>query len=190
MSHYKNILHRALLTRTRVQSPLGSRKCRLCKAPKEHIHHLAHCPVLAPLWSKFLSLAQVHPVSPTDREMTLLLGIRATGSALTQAASDFLLILWKFIIISFTLVDIENRKFSESDVWRGALRRYISKVNSLSYKAAGKRVRAEARATTIDLRTENSYIHPFAKLNDQGDIEWSSHFISFAYDVLRETHEE
>jgi len=43
MSHYKNILHRALLTRTKTSSPLASRKCRLCGCGKENFTHRSTC---------------------------------------------------------------------------------------------------------------------------------------------------
>ena len=43
MSHYKNILHRALLTRTKINSPLASHKCRLCNRGKENFPHLITC---------------------------------------------------------------------------------------------------------------------------------------------------
>ena len=45
-------------------------------------------------------------------------------------------ILWKFVLIHFTAVDLDNKKFDRSEVIKGALRRYVSKANAISAKVS------------------------------------------------------
>ena len=57
-----------------------------------------------------------------------LIILGACTPKLPPAISDFHLMLWKFIIIHFTLVDLDKRPFKHEEVWKGAMRRYLSKA--------------------------------------------------------------
>ena len=138
MTHFKLILHRALYTR-HINPDCLSRlatNCRLCHAATERIGHLPDCSTLQPIFSSFLRLAGCNPTDPTDRSRLLLLGL--ASPPLPQALSDLHLIMWKFILIHFTLVDLEHKPFRPRDVWLGAVRRYASKANKLTHKVRVK----------------------------------------------------
>ena len=93
-----------------------------------------------------------------------------------QAASDYFLILWKFVLIHFTAVDLDRTKFDESAVLTGALRRYVSKVNTLPTRIKNKKKLAEARGTSADVTTENKILYPAATIDADGNITWDYWF--------------
>ena len=81
--------------------------------------------------------------------------------------------MWKFILINFTAVDLKGQLFNADNVWKGALRRYASKVNSLTFKVNLRRLKAEARGKPINV-TKNKLIAPLATIDEMGVIQWSS----------------
>ena len=78
------------------------------------------------------------------------------------------LILWKFILIHLTLVDLENRPFVADDVWTGAIRRYLSKANVLTFRVGELTRTAEASSREVDFKHLNLLIHPLGKLDPDG----------------------
>ena len=152
--------------------------CRLCHREVERISHLADCRCLRPIWDKFNTLHTIKPTSTTDRHKLLLLGVSVPE--LPQAISDLHLIIWKFIIIHFTLVDIDKRPFKTDDVWTGATRRYLSKVNSLQQKVRLEVKDAEARDRPARIRRFNRLLAPLATINADGKIKWSSVMAPYA----------
>ena len=84
--------------------------------------------------------------------------------------------MWKFILIHFTLVDLEHKPFRPRDVWLGAVRRYASKANKLTHKVRVKQARAEATCSSLDLRAERQLLEPLATLDNDGTIQWTSPF--------------
>ena len=130
MTYFKLILHRALLVRN-INPDAPTSLCRICERETETISQLATCHKLKPFWHKFARLSCNPCLDSTQNERCILLGL-LPDSPMPQALSDFHLILWKFILIHFTLVDLKKQRFIADDVWKGAVRRYASKVNSLS----------------------------------------------------------
>ena len=183
MSHFKNILHRALFTRhkNKDHQATGAILCRLCHQDVERIAHLSHCRCLRPLWDKFHKLHDIDLHSTTEYSKLTLLGVGV--SDLPPAVSDFHLILWKFIIIHFTLVDLDNRPFQHTDVWKGAVRRYISKANSLSQQVRHESMAAEARNRPPKLDKFNKILHPLATIDFRGDIHWKAKFAPHAAEI-------
>ena len=176
MSHYKNILHRALLTRTKQNSPLASRKCRLCNRGTENFTHLVSCSKILPLWTRFRKLANLTFSNESDELITLLLGVRESGASLPSAHSDLFIILWKFIIINFTLAELERKPFDCESIWKSTILRYLSKSNTLTYRVQSKQLTADARGRKLDTRHENSLLHPLGSIDDKGIIHWSEEF--------------
>jgi len=177
MTHYKLILHRGLFTRSQSSVRIDD-TCRLCNAHKETIRHLANCPKLKPMWDKYCHYCCITSTTPLDRECILLLGVREDGRALPQAPSDFLLIVWKFILINFTLVDLKQQKFIPEEVWKGAVRRYISKANTLTFKIMLKQIRSENGRGEIETRLENELLAPLGSIDSDGTITWADPFNS------------
>ena len=94
-SYFKNILHRALLVRTRKPAEDGSKRCRCCGAADEHIAHLADCPVLREVWNKLETLASL---KHTPR--LVLLGLDGE-CPMPGGIMALWLLCWKFAIIAF-----------------------------------------------------------------------------------------
>jgi len=177
MPHFKNILHRALLTRNRQKDRIArlATNCRLCRRRTENIIHLADCAALWTLWERFLELVPERPRDPQGRRKLILLGL--TTPELPKPFSDFHLVLWKFILIHFTLTDIENRNFDSTTVWEGAVRRYASKVNSLNYQVLEEAKTAEAEEREPHLMKVNSLIEPLAHYDAQARLTWRPDFL-------------
>ena len=119
-SYFKNILHRALLIRSKKPAEDGSTKCRLCGGAEEHFPHFAVCPVLRPLWHKLAALAGVAPCPALA-----LVGTLASGGIAPLGALTLWVLVWKFAIIQITQVSTEGRRFDADAVWKQALRRWL-----------------------------------------------------------------
>ena len=130
---------------------------------------MAECKVLLPIWTKFLAMLDTPPL-PEDRTTLILLGY--STPALPKALSDLHLILWKFILINFTLKDLQNRKFDSTAVWDGAIRRYASKANSLTYQVTQEVLVSEARGTAPRLQRLNDLLAPLSTISSTGEITW------------------
>ena len=176
MPHFKCILHRAFLTRRKNKKRVakGDTWCRLCGGAPESISHLPHCPVLTPLYTK---LARLHfttlPVG-ADWHRFVLLGI--SSPPLTRAISDLHLVLWKFILIHLTHRDLFNTPFDPTKTWRGAVRRYVSKANTLTHKANLLNLRQESRLQDHNLDSLEALIEPLGDLDASGAIVWRHDF--------------
>ena len=77
-------------------------------------------------------------------------------------------ILWKFILVRLTLVDLERKPFVADDVWTGAIRRYLSKANVLTFRVGELTRAAEASSRDADFKHLNLLIHPLGKLDTDG----------------------
>ena len=183
MSHFKNILHRALFTRNKckLRTATGAILCRLCHREVERISHLATCRRMRPIWDKFRSIHKITTTNKQDHLKLTLLGY--STPELPTSISDFHLILWKFIIIHFTLVDLDNRPFRPDDVWIGAIRRYLSKIHSLQQKIRLEVAEAQALERPANIRRFNDLLAPLATIDELGKLRWSSQMAPHAADL-------
>ena len=141
------------------------------RSRRRRIEHLPNCPVLEPLWGSFLKLAGLKLPDSIARKRLLLLGL--SNPPLPQSLSDLHLILWKFTLIHFTLVDLQKKPFKTDDVWLSAVRRYASKANKLTHHIRSKQMRAEATNAALDLQPERRSLEPLATIDDDGAIDWN-----------------
>ena len=79
-----------------------------------------------------------------------------------------------------TLVDLENKPFVADDVWTGAIRRYLSKANVLTFRVGELTRTAEASSREVDFKHLNILIHPLGKLDPDGTIAWCDDFARHA----------
>ena len=184
MTHFKLILHRALFTRhiNPTHKRANTTYCRLCEVETETIEHLATCPSLHYIWRNFARLANINTSSSQEEARLNLLGIHTPP--LPQALSDLHLIIWKFILIYFTLVDLKHIPFDSKLVWRKAVRRYVSKANSLTYHVTQKQVNVEARKTNLNINRELALLKPLASIDSNGCICWSSCMRNHIHDAF------
>jgi len=186
-SYYKNIVHRALFTHNIKPVPIIGRACRLCKLCTERIGHLPFCPILKPIWDRFLTLArhQHRDVQPTHR--LLLLGVlEDRKSLLANSLNAFRIILWKFIILRFTMVDLENIPFCTDTVWRMSVRRLITRLNKEEWQARLCMMNARntrAQAAIADRVTRK--LVPLAQMTQTG-VAWSPQWTEIAKEAKAE----
>ena len=176
MTHFKLILHRGLYTRANNRTGLVSPLCRLCDSSLENIRHLTTCRRLRTIWDRFILLTNVNCQTQQERDKLILLGISPDGRSLPQALSDFHLVLWKFVLIHFTLVDLQKQRFVAENVWKGAVRRYASKANSLTFIIQLKQIRAENGGSDVRVTNENSILAPLGVIDTNGTITWQRPF--------------
>ena len=143
--------------------------------------HLPRCRCLTPLWSRFIALTKLSLSDDNSRDKLILLGL--SDPPLPKALSDFHLILWKFVLIRFTLVDLENKPFDADEVWTGAIRRYLSKANSLTFRVGELTRKAEASNSDVRLDSLNALLHPLGTINSSGVITWNSDMAPHAHPV-------
>ena len=143
--------------------------------------HLPRCRCLTPLWSRFIALTKLSPSDDDSRNKLILLGL--SDPPLPKALSAFHLILWKFVLIRFTLVDLENKPFDTDEVWTGAIRRYLSIANSLTFRVGELTRKAEASNSDVRLDSLNALLHPLGTINSSGVITWNSDMAPHAHPV-------
>ena len=168
-SYYKNVLHRALLTRNRKPADDGDTSCRCCHAAIESLSHLPDCPRMLPCWNRLLSL-----VSEPHSSKAILLGVAGNGQALPLGWRALWLIVWKFIIISFTQIGVgEATDLNEEAMWELALRRLAVRVHAAAHSYRRRLCAAEAKGHKPPTpASTNKLLEPLASLNEQGDLAW------------------
>ena len=93
-SHYKCVLHRALLCAPH-NDALPNDKCRFCRAHRESVMHLGSCPALRPVYQ---ALRLLDGGSHWDDVPLNLLGVIG-GHTVRGAVSAAHFHVWKFVIL-------------------------------------------------------------------------------------------
>ena len=177
-SYYKNILHRALFLR--VKQSGGDRMCRCCGLREEHFAHLPVCHVLRRgVWLRLVALAKAAPESHGLKSASaglsfVLLGTTVEGRLLPPGLLAFWLILWKFVIIRFTQVELENAPFDTDAVWKQALRRFAARVHAAVWKHKLRLLTARAQESPPPSPASvNKMLEPVAELDARGSLSWA-----------------
>mmetsp|Transcript_24978 Transcript_24978/g.80698 ORF Transcript_24978/g.80698 Transcript_24978/m.80698 type:complete len:225 (+) Transcript_24978:521-1195(+) len=143
--------HRALTTRERGLTPQYGTLCRMCGLRRENSLHMGECNVIRKLFMRINSLkALEHPfifplthAARTHQAIRILFATPAEGAP--QAIVNFMIILWKNILISFYKVDLENQPFDPNIVWRCTLKRFADLALALAHDARTKQLLAIGR---------------------------------------------
>ena len=122
------IAHRSLFLRA-FNPNAPSQVCRLCCVECEHFSHLARCEHITHTFDLFIKFAQNYDSTLQNSEMLIYLGMRDGATPLKGAISALRIIVWKFALIAFVRVDTDGVKYSATDVWRAALRRFASRID-------------------------------------------------------------
>jgi hypothetical protein len=183
MPHFKCILHRAFLTRrkNKARRAVGDVGCRLCSCANESLSHFPNCPVLKPLFTKLASLHYTTLPVGVEWDRLVLLGV--SSPPLPRAISDLHLVLWKFILINLTQRDLHNKPFDPRTTWRGAVRRYVSKANSLTHRTKLLYMKQESRRLAHDHESLEVLLSPLGLLDGAGAIVWRHDFLPHVHDT-------
>ena len=153
------IIHRRLFTRNHDKAA-PSNRCRCCNNTMETFSHLAVCEKIKEIWSPFLT----HFKLEYSQEL-IFLGQTSPITTLQGGISVLHIILWKFILIAFTQVDLEGTTFNPKQVWKNALWRLQDRLTAYTARASYILRRAHYKGNpTPDLTTHNKWLAPLAFL--------------------------
>ena len=110
-----------------------------------------------------------HPGAPPTHRL-LLLGVLEDRTMVGNTLNALRIIAWKFVIAQFTQVDMEGAKFCADTVWRMAVRRLITRLNSAEW-AARIAMTAKAGALETVTRRATAKMAPLAKMTPSG-AQW------------------
>lgn len=91
------------------------------------------------------------------------------GEGAPQAIADFIIILWKNILISFYKVDIENKPFDSDIVWYFTLKLFADLALVQAHEARTLQLHALSRGEDPpSLSGFKGRLAPLATLNEEG----------------------
>ena len=185
-SWFKNILHGALAVRKIFQPSAPS--CRMCRGAVEELAHFSACPKVGEVLDRFDSLTvevwkEIGVIgwgvaadgSPSPRTIAkVCLGV-CGGRTPPGGFVAIFLIMWKFIIIAFTRIDLDRGIFDSKSIWESTLRRLIVRVNARAHGVRLKAARLESRGdpATKPPNALNKRLYPIASINHWGTITWA-----------------
>jgi len=172
--NYYRILHRSMATRNITAGP--NPNCRLCGRCLERFSHFSKCHVIRKSF-KFLRTLVQSILGNTDLDDKLIfLGIRGS-EPLPSALLDLFVILWKFIVISFTRVDTCGDKYKAKTVWKQAVCRYVKRATAYGEGVRRGSIKRESRGSGRALHSGHRerlarLFHPVAEVSEEGYIMW------------------
>ena len=172
-SYFKNILHRAMLVRSRMPAPDGSKCCRCCHGPEEHFVHLADCAVLrTECWDRVASLAGL----PFSRKLALL-GATSQSGVLPRGLASLWILAWKFVIIEMTQVGLHGGEVDARAAWRQAVRRLVVRVHAKVHCFRVSLISAEGKGGKLPAPSAlNALLEPLAEVSTRGSLTWTPLF--------------
>ena len=173
MPHFKNVLHRAFRTKgkdgCRVCSrvmPNGARPCIV----REDLQHFVLCPSIKGHFEKLEALAGVSHAALRFRLFALLESGRSAEPGIVCLHK----ILWKFILIRLTKIELCGERPALEGCWEAALRRLHRKFLAFALAQTRwrdlKRYRGEDPLP--DCGERSGPIQPFAQLSERGELIW------------------
>ena len=164
-SHYKCVLHRALLCAPH-NDELPNDKCRFCQAHRESLVHLGSCPALRPVYQ---ALRLLDGGSRWDDVPLNLLGV--TGQHTVRGAvSAAHFHVWKFVILM--LRDMTERVIPNptASILRSASERLENKIAAVRHRLVRYRRRCELRRLQPCYDTYNRWLEGAAEIDEDGEV--------------------
>ena len=93
----------------------------ICHRERESCAHLGRCRIIAHLFSRIKLIIPDTPAPSRDR----ILFCYVEDQRLPLVTTTLCLLLWKFTLIDFYRVDIDNVTFKADDVWTATLTRLV-----------------------------------------------------------------
>ena len=141
---------------------------------------MGECNVIRKLFMRINSLKAledpfIFPLTPAARKhqaIRILFATPAEGAP--QAIVNFMIILWKNILISFYKVDLENQPFDPNLVWRCTLKRFADLALALAHDARTKQLLAINRGEPPpSLNSHQARLSPLATLDEEAELLFS-----------------
>ena len=166
-SYYKNIVHRALVTHSWHPAAGVGRACRLCGQAAERIGHLAFCRETGTVWARWMGMVHEHHPGAPPTHRLILLGVLEDRSLIMNTLNALRILIWKFIILQFTRVDLEGARFDPETIWAQAVRRLLTRLNAAEW-AARLAASSRPRTATNAAAKAAEKAAPLATITEQG----------------------
>jgi len=179
MPHFKNVLHRAMLTHGKQD---GDHACRVCKVAWENLQHFATCQRTGRVFEELATAMAIQPanfglLSTKEKERFALFLLTPSGPP-APAWLNLHLLLWKYLITAITAVDTEDRRFIKYNVWKSTWDQFKWKADALSVKANMSVDRNASRGEDPpNLERKSAILSPIASLNETGAIVWNDEIV-------------
>ena len=172
-SHFKNVLHRAMLTR----SVTTGEACRCCGYARENLQHFADCQG----WGGFRKLLKLTGLpeltGQNEKDRFGLFALHPKGRVLGGWINLHLL-LWKHLIALLARVEEEGEKYAEHKIWAPTWIRFERKVLALQEKVDIEVRRSVSRGEPIRNMTKKSKsVEPLAQFTEDGDLVWNKDLV-------------
>ena len=177
-SHFKNILHRGMWTKGHDET---DQECRCCRVAFENIQHWATCQSVQPI---FRALARMMGVTvqwdDKRRAERFVLFLEVEGVKRQPAGwVNFHLVLWKYLINQFVLVELEEETFAPHEVWRATLDRFEKRAHAKQVSIQADILLADSRGEDPpDVSLKKNPLKPLGEFHPgTGAIEWDAKII-------------
>jgi len=163
------IIHRSLFLRA-FNPTAPDPMCRLCRCAPERFSHIGSCEYITETFGLFVSFAQKFCPAIKLSLHLIFLGMRDGVTPLPSALSALRVIVWKFTLIAFTRVDTDGAKYSSADVWKGALRRFETRVRRYDIYVARLALRRRCAGDgPLDYARYRAVIKPLEGYDEEGE---------------------
>ena len=166
-SHFKLILHRALLTNPHNPSS-STHLCRLCGQERESIEHLGSCTWLKPV---FEVMRKFDGGTRWDDARLNLLGVNDMKGIPPEGTSTLHFMLWKHILIQMTMWSLKHVPPDVQQIINKAVLRLEKRISSIQYEITCIYCTAESRSTPPNLRTPRRRLQGIGEVLDSGKVE-------------------
>ena len=169
---YHRLLCRRLVLRNTF--PSECKLCRACGLWHERLSHLPKCPNLLALFGNFHALvSKCMQIGPLN-EPLIMLGWMGS-SYLPPALSALRIIIWKFIVITLTRIELQGERWNTKAIWAQALQRTHTRLLAHSEGARRWAVARWAKGDTVPegvLARWNRQVYPLAIYDEAGRLTW------------------
>lgn len=173
-SHFKNVLHRALL----VRSITTEEPCRCCGCAREDLQHFGRCSKASNIFREFHSLTNEKKIPDNSWDRFSLFALLPQGK-LKDVWVDLHLLLWKQLIAVLVRVELEGEKFSVEKVWAPAWTRLKTKILALRHRVGETLRRAASRGEEPpDVSNRTRWVDPLASFDKEGIFKWNDDLVS------------
>jgi hypothetical protein len=140
-SHFKLILHRAMLTNPHNPSA-STHLCRCCGKERESITHFGKCTKLRPV---FEFMREFDGGGVWDDVQMNLFGVNDMKGIIPSGTSTLHFMLWKFTLIQLTQASLQGKPISPTSIIDRACLRVNRRVKALQHEIHCEFCRAQSR---------------------------------------------
>ena len=83
------------------------------------------------------------------------------------------LIAWKFILIHFTAVDMHGQRFIVGEVWKGTVRRLMSRIERMKVAVRCRAAKELGKGSSYKPTQENKMVAPLGNFDEMGRFRYN-----------------